>query len=155
MSHRSEQAHPRTARLTGRYLALQDFEQGAKRRLPRPLFGYVAGGAESNLALRANYAALQSFGFVTRGLRNLTQRSLAVSLLGKTFALPVGIAPMGISALYAYRGDVALARAAAARNVPMIMSGASLIPVEEVLAANPDIWFQAYLLGETDGINLM
>ena len=55
---------------------------------------------------------------------------------------------MGISALSAYRGDLVLAQAAARENVPMIMSGSSLIRLEEVVQANPDAWFQAYLPGD-------
>ena len=55
---------------------------------------------------------------------------------------------MGISALVAYRGDLVLAGAAARANIPMVMSGSSLIPLEEVAQAAPGAWFQAYLPGE-------
>ena len=55
---------------------------------------------------------------------------------------------MGISALTAYRGDLVLARAAARANIPMVLSGSSLIPLEEVAAQAKDAWFQAYLPGD-------
>jgi L-lactate dehydrogenase (cytochrome) len=62
---------------------------------------------------------------------------------------------MGLAAICSYRGDLVLAAAAKAANIPMVMSGASLIRMEEVADANPDAWFQAYLFGEPDSISLM
>jgi L-lactate dehydrogenase (cytochrome) len=137
------------------YLTLRDFETAARRHLPRPLFEYIAGGAEDSASLHDNRAAFSELGFVTRVLRNVSGRSQAVDLLGRRWASPFGIAPMGISALSAYRGDLVQARAAAAEGVPMIMSGSSLIPLEEVIAAAPDTWFQAYLPGETEKIEAL
>ncbi len=136
-------------------LSLPDFEKAARRRLPRPLFEYIAGGAEDSVSLHDNRAAFAEIGFVTRVLRNVSGRSQAVELFGKRYASPFGIAPMGISALSAYRGDLAQARAAAAEGVPMIMSGSSLIPLEEVIAAAPGTWFQAYLPGEVAKIEAL
>lgn len=137
------------------FLSLQDFETAARRHLPRPLFEYIAGGAEDAASLHDNRAAFGEWGFVTRVLRNVCGRSQAVELFGKRHASPFGIAPMGISALSAYRGDLVQARAAAGEGVPMIMSGSSLIPLEEVIAAAPDTWFQAYLPGETAKIEAL
>ena len=134
---------------------MRDFEAGARRHLPRPLFEYIAGGAEDSASLHDNRAAFQEFGFVTRVLRNVSGRSQAVELFGRRYASPFGIAPMGISALSAYRGDLVQACAAAAEGVPMIMSGSSLIPLEEVIAAAPETWFQAYLPGETAKIEAL
>jgi L-lactate dehydrogenase (cytochrome) len=138
-----------------KYLSLQDFETAARRHLPGPIFAYISGGAEENASLRDNRAAFAEIGFVTRVLRNVSGRSQAVDLLGCRYASPFGLAPMGISALSAYRGDLVLARAAAAADVPMIMSGSSLIPLEEVIAAAPDTWFQAYLPGEAAKIEAL
>lgn len=137
------------------FLSLRDFEASARRRLPRPLFAYISGGAEDSASLHDNRAAFDELGFVTRVLRDVSCRSQAVGLLGRRYASPFGIAPMGISALSAYRGDLAQARAAAAEGVPMIMSGSSLIPLEEVVAAAPQTWFQAYLPGEADKIEAL
>lgn len=162
----SSEAVPRVTRLSPgarpvavpslrKFLSLQDFETGARRHLPRPLFEYIAGGAEDSASLHDNRAAFSEFGFITRVLRNVSGRSQAVDLLGRRYASPFGIAPMGISALSAYRGDLVQARAAAAEGVPMIMSGSSLIPLEEVMAAAPETWFQAYLPGETAKIEAL
>jgi len=131
----------------GRILSLDDFEAAARRHLPAPVFAYVSGGVERNSSLRANERAFDQYEFVTRVLIDTSKRSTEATLLGTTWSAPFGIAPMGISALSAYRGDLVLAQAAARENVPMILSGSSLIRMEEVVAANPQAWFQAYLPG--------
>jgi len=138
-----------------RYLSLDDFECGARGRLPRPLFHYIRGGVEQDLALKGNRAAFECFAFVTRVLCDVSVRSLETRLLGQDYAAPFGIAPMGLCALDAYRGDIVLARAAAAANVPMVVSATSLIPMEEIAPHNEGAWFQAYLRGGEEEIDHM
>jgi L-lactate dehydrogenase (cytochrome) len=133
-------------------LSLDDFEAAARKHLPRPVFGFINGAAENNETLADNRAAFSEWGFVPRVLNDVSHRSMATTLFGRTYAAPFGLAPMGISALAAYRGDLVLARAAAAANVPMIMSGSSLIPLEDVVREAPNAWFQAYLPGEPERI---
>jgi L-lactate dehydrogenase (cytochrome) len=123
-----------------RILSLDDFEVAARRHLSRPIFGYVSGAAETNASLRDNRSAFEEFGFVPRVLIDVSRRARKVELLGRTYAAPFGIAPMGISALSAYRGDLVLAQAAGQANIPMVMSGSSLIRLEEVVKANPAAW---------------
>ena len=129
-------------------LALEDFEAIARRRLPRPIYGYVSGGVETNASLRANRAAFDEIAFVPKMLVDTSMRSLATSLFGQTYAAPFGLAPMGGSSLAAYQGDIVLARSAAEANIPMITSGASLTALEKVKQAGRTSWFQAYLPGE-------
>lgn len=137
-------------------MSLADFEDAARRHLPRPIFGYVAGGAEDNAALEDAAAAYRKWSLVPRVLVDVSQRSPAVELFGETYSAPFGIAPMGISALIAYEGDLALARAAEVANVPMIVSSTGLIPLEEVrAAASRATWFQAYLPGDSAQIEAM
>jgi L-lactate dehydrogenase (cytochrome) len=131
----------------GHVLCLDDFEAAARRHLPGPVYAYVCGGVERNQSLRANARAFERYEFVTRVLVDTSKRSTATTLFGKTWSAPFGIAPMGISALSAYRGDLVLAQAAAREGIPMVMSGSSLIRLEEIVQANPDAWFQAYLPG--------
>ena len=83
---------------------------------------------------------------------DISKRDAGVELFGKRYDAPFGIAPMGLAALYAYRGDLVLAQAAARENIPMVVSGSSLIRLEEIAKANPDAWFQAYLPGDEAGI---
>ena len=137
-------------------LSLADFELAARRHLPRPILGYAAGGAEDNIALRAAADAYRQWAFVPRVLVDVSQRSQQVELFGQTYASPIGIAPMGISALIAYQGDLALARAAEAANIPMIVSSTALTRLEDVRAAAPrSTWFQAYLPGDPAKIDAM
>ncbi|NML48436.1 alpha-hydroxy-acid oxidizing protein [Ramlibacter sp. G-1-2-2] len=136
-------------------LSLEDFEPAARRVLPRPVYGYVAGGCETDASLAGNRSAFAEWGFVTRVLQGVAQRSQATTLFGKTWSAPFGIAPMGMCALAAYRGDLALAQAAAAANIPMVCSGTGLIALEDVRRANPDAWFQAYVPGETARIEAL
>src|SRR6478752_5719419 len=132
----------------GHILCLDDFEAAARRHLPAPVFAYVSGGVERNHSLQANARAFEQYGFVTRVLVDTSKRSTETTLFGKSWSAPFGIAPMGICALSAYRGDLVLTTAAARENVPMVMSGSSLIRMEEIVQANPDAWFQAYLPGK-------
>ena len=135
-----------------RVLCLDDFETEARRHLPRPVFGYVAGAAETNPSFRANRASFQAWEMVPRVLVDITPRDMGVDLFGRRWATPFGVAPMGLAALSAYRGDLVIAQAARRENIPFVLSGSSLIRLEEVIAVNPDAWFQAYLPGDDDGI---
>ena len=142
----------RLSRRLRRILSLEDLEPAARAFLPRPVFEFVSGGVESNASRTDNRAAFAELGFVPRVLTDVSRRSQATSLFGRTYAAPFGLAPMGMSALAAYRGDLVLARAAAAANLPMIMSGSSLIPLEDVAREGRTAWFQAYLPGEPERI---
>ncbi|HUK04899.1 MAG TPA: alpha-hydroxy acid oxidase, partial [Burkholderiales bacterium] len=88
-------------------------------------------------------------------LVDVSGRSTKATLFGREYSAPFGIAPMGGSSMAAYQGDIVLARAAAAANVPMIMSGASLTRLEDVRAAGRTAWFQAYLPGDDAAIRTM
>lgn len=146
---RPQSTVPRALR---RYLCLDDFEATARRILPKFLYGYISGGAENDAALRDNRRALDEYGFVPRVLNDVSLRNQTATLFGKSYASPFGIPPMGSSALCAYRGDIVYARAAKALNVPMILSAASLIKLEDVIKENPAAWYQAYLAGMPERI---
>jgi L-lactate dehydrogenase (cytochrome) len=126
-------------------LSLDDFERAARRHLPKPVFAYVSGGAEDTVSLRDNRAAFEELRLLPRILVDVRKRTTARTLFDAGHAAPFGIAPMGISALSAYRGDIVQARAAAACGIPAVMSGSSLIPLEDVAAAAPNTWFQLYV----------
>ncbi|MBS1219324.1 MAG: FMN-dependent dehydrogenase family protein 2 [Proteobacteria bacterium] len=148
--HLTSAAAPPALRLM---LALEDFEAPARRYIPRPIYGYVSGGVERNVTLNWNRSAFDDLALVPRMLVNVSQRSQKTELFGRVYDSPFGIAPMGGTSLAAFQGDLALATAAASRNVPMILSGASLTPLEQVRSASPGhSWFQAYLPGEEQAI---
>ena len=130
---RAESAVPRALQ---KYLSLDDFEPVARRRIPKFLYGYISGGAETDAAVRDNRKAFDEYGFVPRVLNDVSGRDQTTTLFGKSYASPFGIPPMGSSALCAYRGDIVLTRAAAETNVPMILSASSLITLEDVRREN-------------------
>ena len=107
-------------------LALEDFEAPARRYIPRPIFGYVSGGVERNVTLDWNRSVFDELALVPRMLVNVSGRSQKTELFGRTYDAPFGIAPMGGTSLAAFQGDLALAKAAAARNVPMRLRANSL-----------------------------
>ncbi len=137
------------------YLCLDDFERAARRRLPYMLEAYVAEGAETNASLLGNRESFAGYALLPRAPCDVSKRRQDVTLLGERYAHPFGIAPMGMSAACAYRGDLALAKAAEDAKIPMIVSAASLIALEEIKKIAPSVWFQAYLPGEPDRIEAM
>lgn len=147
-----KRAAPPVPRNLAAFLSLTDFEVAAKRYLPRMLHGYMAGGVETDWSLNDNRQAFAEWGMIPRCLVDARSRHTRTTLFGTEYAAPFGIPPMGSSALMAYRGDLVLAQAARAKNIPMIMSASSLIKLEEVARANPDAWYQAYLPGEASRI---
>ncbi|WP_083229054.1 alpha-hydroxy acid oxidase [Bordetella sp. H567] len=146
---------PHRPAILARMLSLEDFEPAARRRLPRPIYGYIAGAAEDNASRDDNRAVFDEYAFVTRVLRDVSHRSQSVELFGERYASPFGIAPMGIAALSTYRGDLVLARAARDAGITAIMSATSLIPMEELAPACPGTWFQAYLPGDQPRIDAL
>ncbi len=133
---------------TDRALCLDDFEAMAQRHLPRPIFEYIRGGVETNASVEDNRRAFQEYAFIPRSLVDVSAIDTTVSLFGQNYRSPLGIAPMGLSALSSYRGDLVLAQATRLAGIPMIMSGSSLIRLEEVASIAPHTWFQAYLPGD-------
>ena len=131
-------------------LCLDDFEEPARRFLPRPIFGYASGGVETNSARDRSRAAFAEWEFLPRVLVNTRARQQKTTVFGRAYDLPFGFPPMGGTTLAAYMGDRVLAQVAAELNTIMIQSGASLMPMERVREVGPTAWFQAYLPGERE-----
>ena len=131
-------------------LCLDDFEEPARRFLPRPIFGYISGGVESNASREANRSAFSEYEFLPRVLVSTRARHQKTTIFGRTYDLPFGFPPMGGTSLAAYMGDTVLAKVAAELNTVMIQSGASLTTMERVKEVGPTAWFQAYLPGEPE-----
>ncbi|MGF1597847.1 MAG: pre-mycofactocin synthase MftD [Acidimicrobiales bacterium] len=126
-------------------------QQRARRRLPRSVYGALIAGAERGLSLDDNLAAFDEL-----RLRPLTagqppHRELATEVMGQPMSMPVLISPTGVQAIHP-DGEVAVARAAAARGVVIGLSSFASKPVEEVVAANPQTLFQIYWAGDRDSI---
>ncbi|MGJ4857788.1 FMN-dependent L-lactate dehydrogenase LldD [Labrys sp. La1] len=124
-----------------------DYRAAARRKLPRFMFDYVDGGAYAERTLRANVSDLEGISLRQRILKNVEKLSLETEIFGRKFAMPVILAPVGITGMLARRGEVQVAKAAAAKGIAMTLSTVSICPIEEVVPASPaPIWFQLYVL---------
>src|SRR5689334_295176 len=123
-----------------------DLRDAAKRRLPKGIFEYVDKGTEDQLSLEENRAAFQRMKLRTRFLNDWSTRDLSTEIFGKRINLPFGIAPTGSAGLMWYRGEIELARAAAAAGIPVTLAMGALTSMEELDKAVPEArkWFQLY-----------
>lgn len=125
---------------------IEDLRQMAKRRLPRPIFEYVDGGAEDGIARQNNREVYRSLKIKNRVLKDVSKRSTAIEIFGKKITMPFAISPTASAGLMAEGGEVALAKAAARMGVPCTVATQSLTPMEEIYeAAGGNLWFQLYM----------
>ena len=125
--------------------SVSDYRALAKARLPHFLFEYLDGGSYDEVTLRRNVEDLRSVALRQRVLRDVSSIDLSTELFGKRWAMPVGLAPVGLSGLYARRGEVQAAKAAAAAGVPFSLSTLSACSIAEVAKTAP-LWFQLYIV---------
>ncbi|WP_442756473.1 FMN-dependent L-lactate dehydrogenase LldD [Methylocystis sp. JAN1] len=127
--------------------SVADYREAARRKLPRFLFDYIDGGAYAEETLRANVADLATIRLRQRVLRGVADLDLSARFFGQSAALPVILGPVGLSGMFARRGEVQAAAAAARMGTPFVLSTVSVCSIEEVASqsARP-IWFQLYVL---------
>jgi L-lactate dehydrogenase (cytochrome)/glycolate oxidase len=124
-------------------------QQRAKRRLPKTVYGALIAGAEAGTTIRDNVDAFAELGFAPHVAGLPATREMATTVMGQQISLPVLISPTGVQAVHP-QGEVAVARAAAARGTAMGLSSFASKPIEEVAAANPKTLFQMYWVGSRD-----
>lgn len=134
-----------------KYPSLADLRKRAKRRLPHFVWEYLDSATGSELQKALNREGLDRIRFSTRILRGAPAPDLSVSLLGRTYDLPFGIAPVGMSGLFWPDAERLLARASCAHNIPYCLSTVASRTPEDLA---PDIgdqgWFQLYLPKDPD-----
>lgn len=124
-----------------------DFREAARRKLPRFLFDYIDGGAYAERTLARNVSDLADISLRQRVLKDVSTADLSTELFGVRQSLPVALAPVGLTGMYARRGECQAARAAAAKGVPFCLSTVSVCDLAEVSkASSAPIWFQLYVL---------
>ncbi|KTD33791.1 FMN-dependent dehydrogenase [Legionella nautarum] len=124
-----------------------DYRKAAERKLPRFLFDYIDGGSYNEHTLQANTADLKQIILRQRVLKSIENLSFETELFGQKLAMPIILAPVGITGMYARRGEVQAAKAAAKYGIPYTLSTLSICPIEEVASQSPQpIWFQLYIL---------
>lgn len=124
-----------------------DFRAAAKRKLPRFLFDYIDGGANDERTLRRNSADLAELNLVQRVLNDVSDIQLGCELFGMRLNMPLALAPVGLTGMYARRGETQAAKAAALKGIPYCLSTVSVCSLQEVATHSPNpIWFQLYVL---------
>ena len=124
-----------------------DYREAARRKLPRFLFDYIDGGAYAEHTLRANSADLSDISLRQRILKNVESLSLETTLFEQKLAMPIILAPVGLTGMFARRGEVQAVRAAQNKGIPLCLSTVSVCSIEEVVAQSEQpIWFQLYVL---------
>lgn len=127
--------------------ASSDYRAAAQRRLPPFLFHYLDGGAYAEQTLRRNVSDLADIALRQRVLRDMAELSLETELFGEAMSMPVALAPVGLTGMFARRGEVQAARAADRRGIPFTLSTVSVCALEEVAPAlQRPMWFQLYVL---------
>ena len=126
-------------------------QRRAKRRLPKSVYSALIAGSEAGVTLSDNTAAFGELGFAPHVGGAPPQRDMSTTVMGQEISLPVIISPTGVQSVDP-EGEVAVARAAAARGTAMGLSSFASKPIEEVVAANPQTFFQLYWAGSRDAI---
>ena len=124
-------------------------QQRAKKRLPSSVYGALVAGSERGQSMADNEAAFMELGFAPHVAGHQAKRDQATTVMGQDISLPVIMSPTGVQAVHP-DGEVAVARAAAARGTVTGLSNFASRSVEEVVAANPATFFQMYWTGDRD-----
>lgn len=125
----------------------KDYREAARRRLPPFLFHYIDGGAYDEATLKHNVEDLSKIALRQRILKNMSDLTINTELFGEQLSMPLALSPVGLTGMYARRGEVQAAKAADNKGIPFTMSTVSVCPIEEVVPAiKRPMWFQLYVL---------
>ena len=127
-------------------LNIADLRALARSRLPKGVFEFIERGSEDDLAVLNNRASFDTYRLRPSVLQDVSKRTLATQIFGGTSSMPLVMAPTGAAGIVWHDGEVALAKAAAAANIPFTLSTASLTSIERIAAEAPGrLWFQLYM----------
>jgi len=129
---------------------IADLREKARRRLPLGVWEYLERGVEDEAGMARNRAAFERITFRPRVLRDVSSIDPSTQILGEKAPFPLAVAPTGAAGIMAYRGDYALAKAAARAGVPFTISSASTMDLEEICEAGGRLWFQLYFWQDRD-----
>ncbi|MEU6379000.1 pre-mycofactocin synthase MftD [Streptomyces sp. NPDC046909] len=135
----------------GWFETVAEAQRRAKKRLPKSVYAALLAGSEHGVSYRDNTEAFAQLGFAPHVAGQSAKRELSTTVMGEQISLPVIISPTGVQAVHP-DGEVAVARAAAARDTAMGLSSFASKPVEDVVAANPRTFFQMYWMGTKDSM---
>lgn len=126
-------------------LSIADLRALARRRLPRIIFDYIDGGVEDEDCVERNVTAFRDQRLLPRYLVDVASPDQTTEVFGRRYSTALGIAPTGMAAVARHRADLILAEAAAAADIPFIISGAATASIEDIAALAPNhAWLQIY-----------
>jgi len=129
-----------------RAINIGDLQRMAKRRLPRIVYDFIEGGVEDELGIARNEASFDRERLVPRYLVDVSQRDQSCDLFDRRYSSPFGVSATGLAALFRPGADLMLAEAAAAANIPFMMSGMSTASIEAAARIAPShSWYQLYV----------
>jgi (S)-mandelate dehydrogenase len=150
----AEPSCPSSARAAAAVLRafnIEELRRIAKRRLPRAVFEFYDGAAEDEITLRENRAAFERVRIAPKMLAGVANVDTSATILGATSKLPIAVGPTGGVGFGWPRGDVGIARAAAAAGIPYTLSTMATSSIERVAReAGGRLWFQAYIFKQRD-----
>ena len=126
-------------------------QRRARKRLPKSVYGALVAGSERGITVEDNVAAFAELGFAPHVAGLADSRDLTTKVMGQEVSFPVVLSPTGVQAVHP-EGEVAVARAAAARGTAVGLSSFASMPIEEVVAACRQTFFQIYWIGTRDQI---
>ena len=130
---------------------IEDLRRIARKRIPRAIFDYVDSGAYDEITLNANRSELASIRFRQRVLIDTSRRTMETELLGEKLAMPLAIAPTGLTGLVHGNGEILAAKAAEAAGSIYTLSTMSICTIEDVAAAiKKPFWFQLYVFRDRE-----
>jgi L-lactate dehydrogenase (cytochrome) len=127
---------------------VDDLRAVARRLIPRPVFDYVDGAADEEIAVRANRAAFRRWRFLPRLLTDVDNVDTMSALLGETQPMPLALGPTGYTRMMHQAGEIAVARSAYRHGLAYALSTMGTTSIEDVARAVPDkavLWFQLYI----------
>jgi L-lactate dehydrogenase (cytochrome) len=128
-----------------------DYRKAAQAKLPPFLFHYIDGGSYTETTLRNNISDLQDIALKQKVLNDMSSLSLEHKMFNETLSMPVALSPVGLTGMYARRGEVQAARAAEKKGIPFTMSTVSVCPIKEVTSKiQRPMWFQLYVLKDRE-----
>ena len=132
-------------------LEIADLKKLAQRRVPKMFFDYADSGAWTEQTYRANESDFAKIKLRQRVLVDMTDRSLATTMIGQNVAMPVALSPTGLAGMQHADGEILAAQAAEEFGVPFTLSTMSICSIEDVAAATKkSFWFQLYVMKDRD-----
>ena len=135
-------------------LTIEDLRRRARRRVPKMFFDYADSGSWTETTLRANEDDFQKIKLRQRVLVDMTNRSLASTMIGEAVSMPVALAPTGLTGMQHADGEILAAQAAEEAGVPFTLSTMSVCSIEDVAEnTTKPFWFQLYVMRDRDFVN--